>query len=115
MIEPLPYRKPKSDVSSWCVANITPDGWQNTRTSGIIKQRLIPDEIAEFTSVIKALVKLCPDNQAFVKYCRKYGKQIRCEGMDPTLAFIIGGKLMTYIVEGTGPSLWIEAHRNKEE
>ncbi len=112
MIEPLPYRKPDSEPASWFMACITPDGWKDARTSGIIKQRLESDEIAEFTSVVKSLVKLFPDNQVFTKYCRKHGKQIRCEGMDPTLAFVIGGKLMTYIVEGTGPNFWIEAHHN---
>lgn len=112
MIEPLPYRELKSEPASWCMANITPDGWSEFKSSGIIKQRLTPDEIAEFTSVIKALVKLCPDNQAFVKYCQKHGKKIRHEGMDHTLAFVVGGKLMTYIVEGTGPNFWIEAHHN---
>ena len=115
MIEPLSYRKPKSEASSWCMANITPDGWKNAKTSGIIKQRLTSEEIAEFTSVVKSFVKLCPDNQTFMKYCRKYGKKLRQEGMDPTLAFVIEGKLMTYIVEGTGPNFWIEAHRKDEE
>lgn len=113
MIEPLPYRKPKTEADSWCIANITPDGWKQFRSSGIMKRRLSSEEIIEFTSVVKALVKLFPDNLTFIKYCQKNGKKIRQEGMDPTLAFVIGGKLMTYIVEGTGPNFWIEAHRKE--
>ena len=113
MIEPLPYRKLDTDPASWCMASVTPDGWCNAKTSGVIKERLKPEEIAEFTSVVKALVKLCPENISFVKYFRKYGKKIRHVGADPTLAFIIGGKLMTYILEGTGPELFIEAHHNQ--
>ena len=114
MIEPLPYRKPKDEAASWCIANITPDGWTDFRSSGIVKacKTMTSDEISEFTSVVKALVKLFPDNLSFEKYCRKHGKKIRCEGMNPTLAFVVGGKLMTYIVEGTGPNFWIEAHHN---
>jgi len=113
MIEPEKYRKPDGEPITWFMVDVTPNGWANPKHSGVIKERITPEEIVEMTNLIKEFIKLCPDNVALNKYFSKHGKQIRCEGMDPTLAFNVRRQLMTYIVEATGPHFWIESFRNK--
>ena len=110
MFDPLPYREPEHEAISWVMAMATMDGWESARWSGVMEERLTPDMIAEFTKVTKELIKQCPEYMLLKKFFEKHGKQIRCEGADPTLAFCVSGKLLDYIMEATGPNLWIEAH-----
>ena len=113
MIEPIKYTKPETEPVSWFLSNVSLDGWTGVRWSGRIKQKLEPDEINEFIKVVHDLMKTCPEFNSLIKFFRKHGKQIRCEGMDPTLAFLIEKPLMTYVAETTGPNFWIEAHRKE--
>lgn len=114
MIEPLPYRKQDAEPITWFMANCTPDGWTGAQWSRRIGERVYPDEIAEFSKVVKEIIKICPDFDAIRKYFGKHGKPIRHEGMDPTLAFIIDSRLMVYVAEATGPNFWIEAYRKEK-
>lgn len=113
MIEPIKYAEQKSEPVTWFMANVSPDGWMGVRWSGRVKQNLDTDEIAEFIKVVHEMMKQCPEFTSLLKYFRKYGKQIRCEGMDSTLAFLIDRPHMTYVAETTGPNFWIEAHRKE--
>ena len=113
MIEPIKYIEQKTEPVTWFLANVSLDGWTGVRWSGRMNKRLDPDEIAEFNKVINEMMKTCPEFNSLIKFFRKHGTQIRCEGMDPTLAFLIEKPLMTYIAETTGPNLWIEAHRRE--
>ena len=113
VIEPTSYVEQKTEPVTWFLANVSLDGWTGVRWSGRIMQKLSPDEINEFTKVVYDLMKLCPEFNSLIKYFTKHGKKIKCEGMDPTLAFLIEKPLMTYMAETTGPNFWIEAHRKE--
>lgn len=115
MIEPLPYCEQKTEPVTWFLANVTPDGWKGVQHSRRMGEHLVPDEVAEFTKLVKEMIKLCPDFQDLIKYFRKHGRKIRSEGVDPTLAFLVDRPLMTYVVETTGPDFWIEAHRKEKK
>lgn len=110
MFEPLKYKEPEREAISWVMAMATMDGWEGARWSGMMKERLTPDMVAEFTKITKELIKQCPEYTSLSKFFRKHGKQIRCDGADPTLAFAVSGNFLNYIMEATGPNLWIEAH-----
>ena len=114
MIEPLPYRKVDAEPVTWFMANVTPDGWTGVQHSRRMGERLDPDEVLEFGKLVSELIKLCPDFGVLMKYFRKHGKQTRCEGMDPTLAFMVDKPKMTYMVETTGPNFWVEAYRKDD-
>lgn len=112
MIEPLPYREMKDPVS-WVMANVTLDGWTEAQWSRKMSTNLDPKEINEFYKVVMELIKLLPEYTALRKYMAKHGREIRREGMDATLAFTIDRPLLIYIMEATGPNVWIEAHRKE--
>ena len=114
MIEPIPYREQKTDPVTWFMANCSLDGWNGAQWSRKISERLASDEILEFSKVVNEILKLCPEYNTLRKYFRKHGKQIRCDGMDPTLAFLIDRPLMTYMAETTGPNFWIQGHRKEK-
>ena len=114
MIEPLPYRKQEGDPVTWFMANVSLDGWTGVKHSRRMGERLVPDEVAEFTKVVHEIIKLCPEFTALIKFFRKHGNQIRNEGIDPTLAFLIDRPHMTYVAETTGPNFWIEAYRKEK-
>ena len=114
MIDPIAYHELESTPDTWFMANVSLDGWTGVRWSGRMNKHLEPDEITEFNKVVNEMIKQCPEFTALIKFFRKHGKQIRCEGMDPTLAFLVERPLMTYIIETTGPNLWIEAHRKEK-
>ena len=114
MIEPIKYTKPETEPVSWFLSNVSLDGWTGVMWSGRHKDKLTPDEIAEFNKVVNELMKLCPEFTELIKYFKKHGTKIRCEGVDPTLAFLIEKPLMTYVAETTGPNFWIEAHRREK-
>lgn len=113
MIEPLPYRQLDHPVS-WVMANVTLDGWTEAKWSGRSKDKLTPNEMAEFYKVSMEIIKVLPEFTALQKYMKKHGRQIRSEGIDPTLAFMIDRPLLIYMVEATGPNVWIEAYRKEE-
>lgn len=111
MIEPIKYRRNAQESIGKLMVNITPDGWNDVQF--IPNMRLLPpDCIIEEQKLVKELIKLFPTVVELRKYFGRYGKQIRCEGADPTLAFTVEKEHATYNLEATGPYLEIISYQN---
>ena len=114
MIEPLRYRRNTGANIGKLMVNITPDGWNDVRfIPGTI--RLPSDCISEEQKLVNELVKLFPTIVELRKYFGKHGKQLRCEGADPTLAFTVEKEHATYNLEATGPYLEIVSYPNNKK
>lgn len=112
MIEPVPYRKHNGFIGSFSI-QMSPDGWRNSITKHLDDEARKNYCLEEYIKVIKELMKAMPDLATMQKFFRKHGKQIRCEGYDPTLAFTVEREMYDYTVEATGPNMEVYAHRKE--
>ena len=116
MIDPIKYIKRSSDEYPHSVfqANVTPDGWTETRNLPCADHAR-PFEIMEKTKLVHSLMRTFPDLYTMRDFFRKYGELIKRDGPDPTYAFSVEKTLSTYNITATGPYLSVIAYRNNKE
>lgn len=102
MMEPVPYRKFSRDPIGCFTADLTPDGWQNTKYDHEPDNKLESAEVGEFIRTVHEFMKLCPDMARLTAFFKKHGTRIAHDGITATYAVNFLGIHLDYTIQTSG-------------
>lgn len=109
--DPVKYRSYERDPLGCFEAEMTTNGWVNTKFDHDLQEHLLSDEVGEFVRLVHHLFKECPDWIKLNKFVQKYGKQIESEDYSTIFAFNYEEDVMDYIVHINQTQLRIFPYR----
>ena len=77
-------------------AEMTANGWANTKFDHDLQEHLVSDEVGEFVRLVHHFFKECSDLAKLDKFVHKYGTEIEGEDYSTTLAFNFEEEVMDY-------------------
>ncbi len=103
------YAVPDGTQVGYFESVLSPDGWENTMYHPIDNAHLRPDEVAEFTDLVRSLFHECSTQKELSKFCVKYGTNT--DAVTYSLRFDCA--LMSYCVHVTGYSAVFAPYRKE--
>ena len=103
----MKYKIPNAAPIGCFEAVLSPDGWEHSRYVNDSGGHLQPNEIEDFSNVVKGFFHECPEQSDLRKFAKKYGTDIDAV----TIGFRFDTALMSYIATLSGYALSIEPYR----
>lgn len=111
-IEPVPYKRFERLPIGCFTAEITADGWGQTRYENESEEHILwTDEVGEFVRFVYQFFKECDDWQKLKKYAVKYGEEIRDDDGGVMTAINFIGEQLDYTMHVSGTRILIFPYR----
>ena len=98
MFEPVKYKRYERTPVGCFSAEMTMNGWAETKFDHDLQTHLVSDEVSEFIRLVHQLFKECSEWAKLEKFAKKYGTEIEGEDFNKILAFNYTGNVMDYTV-----------------
>lgn len=101
------YKVPGTAPIGYFEAVLAPDGWEHSRYVNESDSHLRPNEIEDFSGLVKSFFHECDTQSELRKFAKKHGTDIDAV----TVGFRFDTALMVYIANLSGYALTIEPYR----
>ena len=110
--DPIPYKPYEREPVGIFTAEMTMNGWGNTKFDHGLEEHLLSDEVAEFTRLVHHIFYgVCKDWQALQRFSQKYGTEAQDDSYNTCLAMNFEGEVMDYIVSVKNTFVQIAPYR----
>ena len=94
--DPVKYKRYERTPIGCFSAEMTANGWANTKFYHDLQEHLLSDEVSEFIKLVYHFFKECDGWAKLEKFAKKHGTEIEGENYSTVLAFNYAGDLMDY-------------------
>jgi predicted AlkP superfamily phosphohydrolase/phosphomutase len=112
--DPVKYKRFERDPVGCFEAEMTANGWANTKFDHELQEHLLSDETSEFIRLVHHLFNECSDWSKLNKLVKKYGTEIKSEDYSTIFAFNYEEDMMDYIVHINRTQLRIFPYRKTQ-
>ena len=109
--DPVKYKRYERTPIGCFSAEMTANGWANTKFDHDLQEHLLSDEVSEFIRLAHHFFKECSDWAKLNKFVQKYGTEIDGEDYNTVLAFNFVGDNLDYTFHVDGTRLRIFPYR----
>jgi len=109
--DPVKYKQFERLPVGCFSAEMTANGWANTKFDHDLQEHLLSDEVREFAHLMYRFFKECSDLTRLNKYANKYGKEVKGEDYSLILAFVYEGDCLDYSFYVNGSDLNVFPYR----
>ena len=99
IFDPVPYEKTERDPVGCFTAEMTANGWTNTKFDHTMQEHLLSDEVSEFIRFVESFFKDCCDWQKLERYMARHGMEMIDEDFVTTHTVCYHGRKMDYTVK----------------
>ena len=96
--DPVKYKQFERDPVGCFEAEMTANGWANTKFDHDLQVHLLSDEVGEFVRLAYHFFKECSDWTKLNKFIQKHGTKIEGEDYNTIFAFNYEGDSLDYTV-----------------
>lgn len=96
--DPVKYKQFERDPVGCFEAEMTANGWANTKFDHELQEHLLSDEVGEFVRLAYHFFKECSDWIKLNKFIQKHGTKIEGEDYNTIFAFNYEGDSLDYTV-----------------
>ena len=109
--EPVKYKIFERIPIGCFEAQMTANGWAESKYTNDTSSVLFSSEISEFVRLVDFFFKQCPDLMSLDKYAKKHGQKIPGDGYEPKMAINFLCDKMDYTLHITGNTINIFPYR----
>lgn len=109
--DPVKYRSYERDPLGCFEAEMTTNGWVNTKFDHDLQEHLLSDEVGEFIRFVHSFFKQCPSWRELQNYSGKHGTAIRNDEGTPEYFINFSGDRLDYTFQVSNTQLNIFPYR----
>ncbi len=110
-LEPVKYKRFERTPIGCFSAEMTANGWANTKFDHDLQSHLLSNEVSEFVTIVYTLFKECQDWATLGKFAKKYGTEVEGDDFSTALAFNCLCDTLDYVVYINGTQLRVFPYR----
>lgn len=114
IFDPVKYHRFERDPVGCFTAEMTPNGWANTKFDHDLEEHLWTEEVGEFVRVMHSFFKECPTWKELDKFAKKHGTVIRNDDGTPESFVNVLGVVMDYTFKIHGSKLDVFPYRKNQ-
>ena len=94
--DPVKYKHYERDPIGCFSAEMTANGWVNTKFDHDLQEHLLSDEVSEFVRLVYHIFKECADWKLLEAYAKKHGGKEKNDGFSTIYVVCYEGDMMDY-------------------